>query len=218
MVKIAPSLLSADFSRLSDEIAAVERGEADWIHLDVMDGHFVPNLTFGPIIATAVKKLTKLPMDVHLMISHPDAYLEAFRKAGADVLTVHYEACGHLWKTLDVIRDLGAMVGVTLNPATPVEMLKPVLERVDLILIMSVEPGFGGQQFIDVSAQRIAQLARWRKERQLDFLIEVDGGIDMTTIPLVVGAGADVLVAGNAVFSQPDISKAVRDLRSAAEV
>jgi len=214
MVKIAPSLLNADFSRLAAEIAAVEQGGADWIHLDIMDGHFVPNITFGPMIVSAIKKLTRLPLDVHLMISDADAYLEDFRSAGADVLTVHFEACLHLWRTCDRIRSLGAKVGVSLNPATPIEMLLPVLERVDLILIMSVEPGFGGQQFIPAATNRIAQLAQWRRQRHLDFVIEVDGGIDQVTGPQAVNAGVDILVAGSALFSQTDVPDAVRQLRT----
>jgi len=217
-IKIAPSLLNADFSRLAEEIAAAQNGGADWLHLDVMDGHFVPNITFGPIIVAAARKLTRLDLDVHLMIDDADAYLPSFRQAGADHLTVHVEACPHLWRTLEQIRHLGAHCGVTLNPATPLDTLKPVLGIVDMVLIMSVEPGFGGQKFISSAVERIAKVAQWRREHQLDFLIEVDGGIDTQTAPLVVRAGADVLVVGQAIFGQPDPQSMVREIRRTASL
>lgn len=213
MVKIAPSLLNADFSHLAAQIRAVEENGADWLHLDVMDGHFVPNLTFGPMIVAAAKKLTNLPLDVHLMISDADKFLPAFCEAGADVLTVHYEACTHLWRTLEDIRALGAKAGVTLNPATPIDLIKPVLPIVDLVLIMSVEPGFGGQKFIPSSINKIEQLVRWRKDLTLNFEIEVDGGIDHGNAAQVARCGADVLVVGSAIFSQNDVGEAVRSLR-----
>jgi ribulose-phosphate 3-epimerase len=213
VIKIAPSLLNADFSRLAEAVVAAQKGGADWLHLDIMDGHFVPNITFGPIIVAAARKLTQLDLDVHLMISDADAYLPAFRQAGADHITVHVEACPHLWRTLEQIRHLGAHCGVTLNPATPLDVLDPVLDIVDMVLIMSVEPGFGGQKFIAKSVERIARLAQWRRERKLDFLIQVDGGIDSETAPLVVRAGADVLVVGQAIFGQPDPERMVREIR-----
>ncbi len=213
MVKLAPSILNADFSRLAAQIRALEEGGADWLHLDIMDGHFVPNFTFGPMIVAAIKKLTRLPLDVHLMISDADMFLSAFRQAGADVLTVHYEACLHLWRTLENIRNLGATVGVTLNPATPIDVLKPVLPIVDMVLVMSVEPGFGGQKFIPHTLEKIEQLVNWRKQLALRFEIEVDGGIDADNAAQVATCGADILVVGNAIFSQSDVATAVRSLR-----
>jgi ribulose-phosphate 3-epimerase len=213
VTKIAPSILNADFSRLAEQIQAVEAGGADWLHLDIMDGHFVPNMTFGPMIVAAVRRITTLPLDVHLMISRADEYLAAFRDAGADLLTVHVEACPHLWRTLEHIRSLGAQPGVTLNPATPIAMLEPVLPLVDLVLIMSVEPGFGGQKFLPAACERIAGVKKMRQDHGLSFLIEVDGGIDQETAGKAVAAGAEVLVIGQAIFRQPEISTAVRDMR-----
>lgn len=213
MVRISPSILNADFTRLADAVAALEAGGADWIHLDVMDGHFVPNLTFGPMLVGAIRRITRLPLDVHLMISEADSYLEPFREAGADLLTVHVEACPHLWRTLEKIRALGARPGVTLNPGTPLGALEPVLPLIDMVLVMSVEPGFGGQRFIPAACERIAQLAAWRGERNLDFMIEVDGGIDAATGRQVINAGADVLVIGQAIFQHADISGALATIR-----
>lgn len=217
MVKIAPSILSVDFARFPEQVRTAAKNGADYIHVDVMDGHFVPNITFGPIIVKAVRKLTDLTVDVHLMISNPDDYLEAFAEAGSDILTVHYETCPHLWRTLENIDLLGVRPGVTINPATPVELLVPVLPKVSMVLIMTVEPGFGGQKFIPETLSKIEFLARYRAENRLDFDIEVDGGIDTTTTPLVVKAGANVLVAGNSIFSTKDIPAAIADIRSAAE-
>lgn len=211
---IAPSILNADFSRFDEQIKSVIAAGADWLHVDVMDGHFVPNITFGPVIVSGLRKLAQQPIDVHLMIEEPDAFITAYREAGADWLTVHVEACRHLWRTIDSIHKLGAKAGVTLNPATPLSLIEPILERVDLVLIMSVEPGFGGQAFIPAALSRIAQLAQWRKERGYSYLIEVDGGVDLTTAPQVLAAGADVLVAGYAIFKQPDIAIAVNRLRN----
>jgi ribulose-phosphate 3-epimerase len=213
-VIIAPSILNADFSRFDEQIKSVIAAGADWLHVDVMDGHFVPNITFGPVIVSGLRKLAQQPIDVHLMIEEPDAFITAYREAGADWLTVHVEACRHLWRTIDSIHKLGAKAGVTLNPATPLSLIEPILERVDLVLIMSVEPGFGGQAFIPAALSRIAQLAQWRKERGYSYLIEVDGGVDLTTAPQVLAAGADVLVAGYAIFKQPDIAIAVNRLRN----
>ena len=218
MIKIAPSILNADFGRLAEQIHGVEKGGADWIHLDVMDGHFVPNITIGPMVVEAVRRITRLPLDVHLMISDADRYLPDFKAAGADLLTVHVEASPHLWRTLKTIRELGARVGVTLNPATPLTVLLPVLHLVDLVLIMSVEPGFGGQKFIPMARERIRQLAAWRQARGDAYLIEVDGGMDTTTVPQVVADGADVLVIGKAIFSQPDLTAAVKKYRQLLQV
>ena len=213
MAIIAPSVLNADFSRLAEQIIALESGGADWIHLDIMDGHFVPNMTFGPMMVAAIRRITALPLDVHLMISNADAYIPAFQEAGADLITVHVEACPHLWRTLENIRTLGARPGVTLNPATSLLMIEPVLPLVEMVLVMSVEPGFGGQRFLPAAKERIARLKSWREERSLEYLIEVDGGIDETSASGVVSAGADVLVIGQAIFRQNDIAGAVRQLR-----
>ncbi len=214
MVKIAPSILNADFSCLGEQIRSVEQGGADWIHLDIMDGHFVPNITIGPMVVQAVRRVTRLPLDVHLMISDADRYIDDFHQAGADLITVHVEACPHLWRTLETIRERGCKTGITLNPATPLTVLQPVLHLVDLVLIMSVEPGFGGQKFIPDSLHRIKQLSSWRREHKYKYLIEVDGGIDINTAPQVVAAGADVLVIGKAIFSQADIPAAVQAIRN----
>jgi ribulose-phosphate 3-epimerase len=213
-LKIAPSILSADFARLGEEIQDAERGGADWIHVDVMDGHFVPNITIGPLIVQAIRPQTHLPLDVHLMISDPDLYIPAFAKAGADYITVHAEACVHLHRTLRHIREQGAKPGVVLNPATPLAVLELVLSEVELVLLMTVNPGFGGQQFIPEMVPKIKQLKSMLLERNLAHVhIEVDGGINETTAPLVVAAGADVLVAGNAVFGQKDRANAIRRIR-----
>ena len=216
MVKIAPSLLSADFSNLPNQVRAVDQAGADWIHLDVMDGSFVPNITFGPIIVEGVRKLTQLPLDVHLMIEKADDFLKPFRDAGADHLTVHFEACPHLWRTLDFIIELGAKAGITLNPATPIRMIEPVLHKVSIVLLMSVEPGFGGQTFIPQTLESIAYLSKIRQERQLEFDIEVDGGVNLETAPQIIQAGANVLVAGNWIFNSKDPSMALQHLREAA--
>jgi len=217
VVKIAPSILSADFSKLPDQILSAVDGGADWIHLDVMDGHFVPNITFGPIVVAGVRKLTELTLDVHLMIENADDYLKAFADAGADILTVHYEACPHLWRTIDEIHALGIKAGVTLNPATPIELLDPILSQVELVLIMSVEPGFGGQKFIPASLEKAKYLFNYRKINNLDFDIEIDGGMDPYTGPLAARAGVDVLVAGSSIFNSENIPQAIRELRTAAD-
>ncbi|MBD2846153.1 ribulose-phosphate 3-epimerase [Paenibacillus sp. IB182496] len=215
---IAPSILSADFAKLAEDIAHVERGGADWIHVDVMDGHFVPNLTFGPMVVQAVRPHTQLPLDVHLMIEHPERSVAEFAQAGADRITVHAEACVHLHRVLHMIREQGLPAGVALNPATPLAAVEHVLDDVDLILIMTVNPGFGGQQFIPHSADKVRQLRRLLRERGRDeVLIEVDGGINAETAPLIRAAGADVLVAGSAVFSETDRAAAIHALRPGGE-
>jgi ribulose-phosphate 3-epimerase len=218
VVKIAPSILSADFSKFPEQVKAAVNGGADYIHVDVMDGHFVPNITFGPIIVQGVRKLTDLTVDVHLMIENPDDYLALFAEAGADILTVHYETCSHLWRTIDRIHELGIKAGITLNPATPVELLNPVLAKIEMVLVMTVEPGFGGQKFIDETLKKIEYLNIYKQRNNLNFDIEVDGGIGPATAPKVVKAGANILVAGNSIFGSDNISQAIKDIKNAASV
>ncbi len=217
MTKIAPSILASDFSKLGEEIKDVEKGGADYIHVDVMDGRFVPNITIGPLIVESIRPLTQLPLDVHLMIEEPDRYIEAFAKAGADIITVHQEACPHLHRTLQLIKSHGVKAGVVVNPATPAELLKPILEEIDLVLVMTVNPGFGGQSFISSMVPKILQISEWRKQMGLSFEIEVDGGIKQETAALCTEAGANVLVAGSAVFNQEDRKKAIERLRNSIE-
>ena len=216
MIKIAPSILSADFGALGEEIARVEAAGADLLHVDVMDGHFVPNLTIGPVVVEAIRKRTQLPLDVHLMITAPERYLPAFAAAGADLLTVHAEACPHLQRTLAQIRELGAKAGVALNPATPPGPLEYVLDDLDLVLVMSVNPGFGGQAFIPSAYPKVRALKTLLGRRPVE--ISVDGGVKVEHAGPLVAHGASVLVAGSAIFGAPDPGEAVRRLRSAAEL
>lgn len=217
-IKIAPSILSADFGRLAEQIQEAERGGADWIHVDVMDGHFVPNITIGPLIAAAARKATSLPIDVHLMIEKPERYLPAFADAGADYLTVHVETSPHLHRTVQQIRELGSRPGVTLNPATPLESISEILVDVDLVLVMSVNPGFGGQSYIPGSTERIRRVRAMLDERGLSHVeLEVDGGVAPATIAQVMSAGASVVVAGSAVYNaKASVADNLRALRQAA--
>ncbi|HRF38761.1 MAG TPA: ribulose-phosphate 3-epimerase [Saprospiraceae bacterium] len=210
---IAPSLLAADFTRLERDVAMVEQSRADWLHLDVMDGRFVPNITFGMFIVQAIRKMSAKPLDVHLMIVEPERYIEPFRAAGADVITVHYEACPHLHRTLQQIRDTGAKAGVAINPHTSVELLDDVLEDLDLVCIMSVNPGFGGQKFIYRSIPKIARLRQMADERNLYPLIEVDGGVGLQNAEKILQAGADVLVAGSSVFGADNPTEAIARMK-----
>ncbi len=213
MIKLAPSILSADFGRLAEEIKAIEEAGADVIHIDVMDGHFVPNLTIGPLVVEAIRPVTKLPFDVHLMIENPDAYLEAFAKAGADWISVHVEACPHLHRTVYRIKELGCLAGVVLNPATPLETLDYILEEVDYVLIMSVNPGFGGQKFIPSALRKVSRLREIISSSGLNVSIEIDGGVNLKTLPEVVKAGAEILVAGSAIFGTEDYAATIQAFR-----
>lgn len=214
-VKIAPSILSADFARLGDQVAEAEAAGADYIHVDVMDGHFVPNLTMGPHVVRAVRRVTALPLDVHLMMEAPERYLEAFCQAGASILTVHVETCPHLHRTVQQIKELGCQAGVTLNPATPAVSLVEILPYVDLVLVMTVNPGFGGQEFIAGMLPKIRQVRSMLDAHNPKAELEVDGGIGPDTAPRVVAAGAEVLVAGSAIFGQDDVGGAIRRIRNA---
>jgi len=214
MIKIAPSLLSADFTKLAEEIATVE-SSADLLHIDIMDGHFVPNITIGPPVVKALRKVSRLPFDCHLMITEPQRYIGTFLEAGANMISVHYEAEPHLQRALQMIRDGGALAGVAINPATPVEALSTAIEFCDYVLVMTVNPGFGGQKFIEPVVPKIRHIARLIRERGVSVSIEVDGGIDSKTSPAVVAAGATILVAGNAVFGQSDRRAAMDSIRGA---
>jgi ribulose-phosphate 3-epimerase len=216
MVELLPSILSADFALLADEIAAAERGGGTVIHVDVMDGHFVPNITIGPPVVASIRKHTKLPLDCHLMIENPDEFIPAFADAGADWVSVHYEACRHLHRTLQLIDHHGMKAAVVLNPATRVDLILDILPMLHHVLIMSVNPGFGGQKFIEFSLDKIRYLAKLRKELGLAFKIEVDGGVAHDTVERVVQAGAELLVAGNAVFGAGNAEEDARVLLAAA--
>ncbi len=215
MIKIAPSILSANFAKLGEEVKDVENGGADYIHVDVMDGHFVPNITIGPLIVEAIRPVTKLPLDVHLMIEKPDSYIKEFAKAGADIITVHVEACTHLHRTLQLIKSEGVKSGVVLNPHTPVESIVHVLDDIDMVLFMTVNPGFGGQTFIPQVLPKIKQLANIVKDRNLSIDIEVDGGVNEDTAKLCVEAGANVLVAGSYIYNNPNRQQAIQTLKQA---
>ena len=212
--KLAPSILSADFRRLGEEVAAVTDAGADYIHVDVMDGHFVPNITIGPLVVEAARRSTHLPLDVHLMISEPDRYLEDFVRAGANLISVHVEVLPHLHRTLQRIRELGVKASVTLNPSTPLVTIEHVLEQVDMVLLMTVNPGFGGQEFISAVIPKIRDLRRMIDKRGLTIDVEVDGGINAETIGAVARAGADVFVAGSAVFHTSNYGETLRLLRA----
>ncbi|HUQ04073.1 MAG TPA: ribulose-phosphate 3-epimerase [Kofleriaceae bacterium] len=216
-IRIAPSILSADFARLGAEVEAIDLGGADYIHVDVMDGHFVPNLTIGPVVVEAVRKVTRRPLDVHLMIENADRWVGEFAKAGADLIGVQVEACPHLHRTLGAIRELGKKACVVLNPHTPLESIKWVLGDVAMVLLMSVNPGFGGQKFIPSALPKIAELRRMILEGGHDVDIEVDGGIKLDNVGAVAAAGANVLVAGSAVFGTPDYAATIAELRRRAE-
>ena len=219
MVKIAPSLLSADFRNLEKQVRLIERGGADWIHLDIMDGHFVPNITFGPFIVKAVRSLTKLPLDAHLMIKEPERYLGPFADAGVDRITVHVETCPQLPKTIKHIKDLGMKAGVTLNPGTPATAIRRIVSHVDLVLVMTVNPGFSGQRFIAPMLMKILEISGMiQKSGRRSIELEVDGGVDLHNAASIAAAGATVLVAGSAIFSQKNIPSAIKRLRQAAYV
>jgi ribulose-phosphate 3-epimerase len=214
--RIAPSILSAEFERLGEELAAIEQAGADWVHVDVMDGHFVPNITIGPVVVEAVKRSTRLPLDVHLMIEQPERYIEAFVNAGADTVGVHVETCPHLHRTIAQIREAGARACVVLNPSTPATAVEPVLRDVDQVLVMTVNPGFGGQRFVQSMLPKIETIRGWIDAGGLDVDLEVDGGISTETILAAASAGADVFVAGTAIFGADDYAEAVSALREKA--
>ncbi|MBK9099822.1 MAG: ribulose-phosphate 3-epimerase [bacterium] len=214
MAILAPSILSADFSNLSQQIRLTEMGGADWIHCDVMDGHFVPNITIGPVIVKAVRKITKLPVDVHLMIEKPDKYLEAFADAGADYISIHVEEVVHLNRTINRIKELGCKAGTVINPATPVAAITDIAEYLDLLLIMTVNPGFGGQKFIANSIRRIEEAVNLRSRLKAKFLIEIDGGVNTDTIVMAKKAGVDVFVAGSAIFDADNITATTTEMKN----
>ncbi|MFP3322139.1 ribulose-phosphate 3-epimerase [Planococcus sp. SIMBA_160] len=217
MIKIAPSILAADFAKLGQEVQEVEKAGADWIHIDVMDGHFVPNITMGPIVVDALRPLTELPLDVHLMIENADRYIEDFAKAGADYITVHVEACPHLHRTIQLIRSFGVKPGVVLNPHTPIETIQHVLEDIDLVLFMTVNPGFGGQKFIHSVVPKVEALSQLINDKGLSVEIQIDGGINEETIVPCAKAGANVFVAGSAIFGKQDRAQALQAIKKAGQ-
>jgi len=214
---IAPSILSADFSRLGEEVKAVEAAGADWIHADIMDGHFVPNITFGPMIVEAVRRITSLPIDVHLMIENPEDYVKAFAEAGAEYISVQVESCVHLNRSVQMIREYGAKPGVVLNPSTPLQSVDWILEYVDYVLVMSVNPGFGGQAFIANSLDKIRELRRMIRAKNLSILVEIDGGVNEKTISAIADAGVDIFVAGSAIFGSRNYKDTIDDFRKKIE-
>lgn len=214
MALLAPSILAADFTNISQQIRLVELAGADWIHCDIMDGHFVPNITFGSLMVNAVKRSTKLPVDVHLMIENPDNYLESFIAAGANHIIVHQEAMIHLNRTIARIKELGAKAGVAINPSTPVDFLRDIAEYIDLVLVMSVNPGFGGQSFIPSSIKKIKEAVKLREKLNARFLIEIDGGVDSHTAPSILEAGCDVFISGTSIFKADNISAATAELKN----
>lgn len=213
MVKLAPSMLSADFSNLYEDIKKIENAGADWLHVDIMDGHFVPNISFGPMVIKSLKGKIKMPFDVHLMIEDPDAYIDAFVDAGAHIITVHEEACLHLHRTIQNIKSHGIKAGVSLNPATPISSLEEILPYLDMVLIMSVNPGFGGQSFIDTSLEKIKKLKSMIDERQLSVDIQVDGGVKLSNVEEVIKAGANIVVAGSAVFNTESVEDTIASFK-----
>ena len=216
MVKIAPSILSADFARLGDEVRAIAAAGADYVHVDVMDGHFVPNITIGPLVVDGLRPVTDIPFDVHLMIENPDLYIPEFARVGSDIITVHQEAVAHLHRTVQLIKSLGKKAGVSINPATPVSTLEVILEDIDLVLIMSVNPGFGGQSFIESCIPKIEELRQMIDARGLQIELEVDGGVKLDNIGRIAAAGADVFVAGSAVFGAYDYATTIAGLKENA--
>ena len=215
-MKIAPSILSANFANLLEDIKKLEKG-ADLLHIDVMDGHFVPNITIGPVVVKSLRKFLSLPFDVHLMIENPDLYIEDFVNSGADIITVHQEACIHLHRTIQKIKSYGKKAGVSLNPATPLESIKYVLQDIDMVLIMTVNPGFGGQKFIDSMLKKIEEIKKMREDLGLNFEIEVDGGINLYNVKEVVEAGTDIIVAGSSIFESSDPAQTIKEFRKAVK-
>lgn len=217
MIKLAPSILSADFSKLGEEVKVVEDAGCEYLHIDVMDGHFVPNISFGPVVIKSIRKKSNMVFDCHLMIDEPARYIKDFADAGADIITIHYEATNHLHRAIMAVKECGCKVGVSLNPATPISVLEYILQDLDMVLIMSVNPGFGGQSFIQSSIAKIRDLKNMITERNLNIDIQVDGGVSNSTIGDIVEAGANILVAGSAIFGKKDIKLAVNELRENAE-